>query len=424
MTQYAEGELRYPALELLSKAPGGLTTTQLIAQLTEVMRPDGHDIELLANRRDNHFSQTVRNLTGSHHALEREGYVEKSRSRGPIKLTASGTRALDEARRSGEWSGLPLQMDETTARNEMWAKLLAAGGPDGVSPAVLAELRIYRRARAVWMDRDETARRDPDGLPVAVAVLHTGSIHQEALTEDGLIFFYPTTERPGRDASEVVAIKRAGTRQVPVFVVTRSPNPDLRDVRKAYVVGYDDDLGQFDLTFTDEPVEVAPKPDKRKSIGLAKYRRANEHPATTPREPFAVDPDEVDRSLGAHNATQNALADWLQQAGCVPHSSPIRSASFDLAWEWPDSGLGVAEVKSLNDRNEAKQLRLGLGQILHYHSMLEAEGDRVDAVLAVEREPRDTAWLALCERHGVILVWPGCFDRITRQPIQEGSPAA
>ena len=411
MTRYSEPELWYPTLQQLSKAPAGLTTSELIDKLTEVMQPDGHDAELIANRHDTYFSQKVRNLTGSHKALERAGYVAKTRSRGSITITAAGTLALEEARRTGVSSEAT---DETAVRNQMWARLLAAGGPTNVSPALLAELRIYHRARAVWIDRDETAQRDPDGLPVAVSLLHTGTVHPEALTEDGLTFYYPATAQPGRDASEIDAIKRAAARQVPVFVVTTSANPGLRDVRRAFVVGYDDDLGQFELTFADEPVEVAPKPDKRKAIGLAKYRRADENPATARGEPFSVDPDEVDRSLGAHNATQNALADWLVEAGCVPHSSPVRSASFDLAWEWPGGGLGVAEVKSLSDRNEAKQLRLGLGQVLHYQAMLESEGGHVEAVLAVERAPRDEAWVALCERHGVILVWPGCFERIIR----------
>ncbi len=414
MTRYSEPELTHPALELLSKAPNGLTTTQLIAQLTGALRPDGYDMEVLAKRRDTRFSQKVRNLTGSHKALERAGYVVKTRSRGPMTITQAGTQVLEEARRTGEWVGLPGTIDETSVRHQMWAKLLAAGGPTNVSPALLAELRIYHRARAVWMDRDETTRRDPDGLPVAVSLLHSGTVHPEALTEYGLTFFYPATEQPGRDASEITAIKRAGAQRVPLFVITTAENAHFRDVRKAFVVGYDDDMGQFDLTFADEPVEVAPKPDKRKSIGLAKYRRADENPATAPREPFSVDPDEVDRSLGTHNATQNALADWLQEAGCVPHSSPIRATSFDLAWEWRDGGIGVAEVKSLNERNEAKQLRLGLGQVLHYQSMLEAEGDHVTAVLAVERAPRDQSWSQLCGRHGVILVWPGCFDRVVK----------
>jgi hypothetical protein len=180
----------------------------------------------------------------------------------------------------------------------------------------------------------------------------------------GLVYHYPATQRPGRDSAEIAATKRAAELQLPVFVITTAADPALRDVRRSYVASYDDDAATFVLTFSDEPLVIAPRPRRRRSTGLARYRRANETPATTPREPFSVDPNEVDRALGAHAATQNALADWLEGNGLTPFSPPGGGADFDLAWE-REGRLYVAEVKSLNDRNETKQLRLGLGQVLH-----------------------------------------------------------
>jgi hypothetical protein len=72
--------------------------------------------------------------------------------------------------------------------------------------------------------------------------------------------------------------------------------------------------------------------------------------------------------------------------------------------------FNVAEVKSLTSGNETGQLRLGLGQVLHYAMLLSANGRAVRPVLAIERAPTDLRWIALCGAHGVLLVWPGEFD--------------
>lgn len=148
---------------------------------------------------------------------------------------------------------------------------------------------------------------------------------------------------------------------------------------------------------------------RRRPFGA--YRPGVEHPATQQRQPFEVDPNEVDRGLAAHARTQNGLAAWVAARGLVPLSSAAGNAEFDVAWEDGD-GLWVVEVKSLTTLNETRQLRLGLGQILHYQATLAADGRPVHAVLAVEREPSSAAWAALCADHGVALVWPETFDSL------------
>jgi hypothetical protein len=413
MTRYSERELWYPTLDLLERsAADGLTTSELIEQLTANLYPDGHDAEILPNRSDTHFSQTVRNLTGSHRALERQGFIAYPGPRQRVKITEAGRRFLAEGRRTGAWPGFAgSPTSEAAVREAMWGGLLADGGSRSVSPDLLNRHRIYRGARGIWVDTEETARRDPDGMAVTVSVLHTGRTYPDDLSDTGLVYHYPATERPGRDAAEIAATKRAAELQLPVFVITTATDPALRDVRRAYVVSYDDDAATFLLTFSDEPLAVAPRPRRRRSTGFAGYRRANETPATSPREPFSVDPNEVDRALGAHGATQNALADWLEANDLTPLSPPGGGADFDLAWE-RDGRLYVAEVKSINDRNEARQLRLGLGQVLHYQALLEEDGRQVQAVLVAERAPHEKRWISLCRRHGVALVWPGSFDEL------------
>ena len=76
----------------------------------------------------------------------------------------------------------------------------------------------------------------------------------------------------------------------------------------------------------------------------------------------------------------------------------------------------IAEIKSLTDQNEEKQLRLGLGQVLRYANQL---GPAASAVLVAERCPRDKSWGQLCDQLGVILIWPDVFvERLPRSAVQ------
>ena len=208
MTQYSEHELVLPALALLDRYEAGLTTSDLIRELTTILKPDGSDADILAGRNDTYFSQKVRNLV-SHRTLAEPGFETYDATRQHHSITPAGRRYLAEARERGE----------------------------------LAQ---------------------------------------------GLI-----------------------------------PGPTL------------------------SPQAVFPD-----------YQSANETPATRVREPFSVDPNEVDRSLGAHAATQNALAAWVVASGRKPLRPAGGVADFDLAWE-VGSTFWVAEVKSLTRGNETINCDLG-----------------------------------------------------------------
>jgi hypothetical protein len=75
------------------------------------------------------------------------------------------------------------------------------------------------------------------------------------------------------------------------------------------------------------------------------------------------------------------------------------------------AAFGVAEVKSLTDANEEKQLRLRLGQVLRYRNLMRS-GGVVRAVLALERKPTDDSWLGLFEMLDVIAVWPTFWNAL------------
>lgn len=90
---YSENDLIFPALQLLNQAPHGLSTTQLIQQLTGRLQPTGQDAKILKGRKDSYFSQKVRNLK-SHNTLTRKGlatYIS-----GYWAITTTGRKYLDE----------------------------------------------------------------------------------------------------------------------------------------------------------------------------------------------------------------------------------------------------------------------------------------------------------------------------------------
>jgi hypothetical protein len=152
------------------------------------------------------------------------------------------------------------------------------------------------------------------------------------------------------------------------------------------------------------------EPDNAR-VGIS-YRPADEEAATTTRDPFTIDPAVVDRGVRGHAKTQNALASFLQEQGLAPQSPRPDKPQFDFAWT-REATVHVAEVKSLTRQNEEQQLRLGLGQVLRYRALLRLKAHAVCAVLAVEQEPTDPEWHALCEELGVVLVTPSSFGRLS-----------
>ncbi len=142
------------------------------------------------------------------------------------------------------------------------------------------------------------------------------------------------------------------------------------------------------------------------------YRRADETSSVAASDPFSVDPAIKERALRGHAITQNALADFLKSRGITPRSALGDQPNFDLAWEDGET-LWVAEVKSITDDNEEKQLRLGLGQVLRYRQ-LASQSRKTRAALVAEREPRDKSWPALCASLDVVLAWPGDWKQIAK----------
>ena len=119
---------------------------------------------------------------------------------------------------------------------------------------------------------------------------------------------------------------------------------------------------------------------------------------------WEYDPSERDRATQNHRLLENWLISQVQQEGLSPLDA-VRGPQFDLAWMIGET-LVICEVKTTGG-NEVKQLRLGLGQLLHYRA--QAARDTlgcVRAALLVEKQPQDGIWQELCEDFGIVLFWP------------------
>jgi hypothetical protein len=92
----SERDLVLPALFCIDNAEE-LSTSGLTVCLRNLLKPQGEDLEILAGRNDDKFSQKVRNLR-SHETLEREGLaIYESRGRqGYWKITDFGKVYLEE----------------------------------------------------------------------------------------------------------------------------------------------------------------------------------------------------------------------------------------------------------------------------------------------------------------------------------------
>ncbi|MCQ2190395.1 MAG: hypothetical protein MJY63_01965 [Paludibacteraceae bacterium] len=76
----------------MGKRSGSISTSDLIAELVDVLQPDGKDAQLLSGRNDSYFSQKVRNLK-AHKTLEKLGFASVTAD--GWKFTSDGQMLYD-----------------------------------------------------------------------------------------------------------------------------------------------------------------------------------------------------------------------------------------------------------------------------------------------------------------------------------------
>jgi hypothetical protein len=133
---------------------------------------------------------------------------------------------------------------------------LAGLGEDlnGAPASEINRLRVFYGGRGIWYDAERTRSLLDPG--VTVGVLHTTRHYNDQLDIAGLIYNYPKTKVPGKDANEIQATKNARTLSLPVFVVVG--DKPKRSVKLGWVEDWNDTDGTFLLSFQADPPSESP----------------------------------------------------------------------------------------------------------------------------------------------------------------------
>src|SRR5215467_15794450 len=141
--------------------------------------------------------------------------------------------------------------EERKRRLDLWTDLEARNLVARARPDDLRQRRIYGGAQGIWVDKDRTGQIAGNDGGITVGILHTGRHYPDDLSEDGVIYHYPTTHRPpSRDAAEVQATKNAAALSLPIFVILPgTTSAARRSVQLGWVVDFDDENRQFLIVF-------------------------------------------------------------------------------------------------------------------------------------------------------------------------------
>ncbi len=137
------------------------------------------------------------------------------------------------------------------------------------------------------------------------------------------------------------------------------------------------------------------------------YYAANEGTEVSLRSDLvAAEYNALERAVRSHALIQNAVAAAAAAAGLQPRSPSADAPAFDIALSAGDDRVFVVEIKSATRENLELQLRIGLGQVLHYAHLLRSHAQAVTPVIAIELQP-DESWVELLAELGVGLLVDG-----------------
>lgn len=151
--------------------------------------------------------------------------------------------------------------NELHARLSVWAEMRSLSDSGALNAAAVnaprtAGVRVFYGGRGIWTDKARTSTLAAEG--VTVGVLHTGRSYADDLLPDGIVYHYPRTTVPGRDAQEVSATKASKDLGLPLFVVVQPDSSSRRVVHLGWVEDWDDAAELFLITFGESPPPKSP----------------------------------------------------------------------------------------------------------------------------------------------------------------------
>lgn len=252
-----------------------------------------------------------------------------------------------------------------------------------LSPGEVRELGIYGGASGVWVDKTRTQEFAKEG--VAVGLLHTGRHYDDDIDESGVLYHYPTTQRPeSRDNNEIQSIKNAKSLKLPIFVIR---NVGVRRrINLAWLEDFDDDLRICVLTFhgvnpetniykSSQEIATLPLFGVRKKSAIEVLRAERD-----PLFKFNI----LKRFQGACLVTQINVTEMLDAAHIIPVASGgtessengiLLSASAHRAL---DSGLwainpSTLQIETKKDGPSAQRMKLLITDLTDHANKLNSE---------------------------------------------------
>ena len=236
---------------------------------------------------------------------------------------------------------------------------------------------VYGSAQGIWVDKTRTTGRfTPSGGGITVSVVHTGASYADDLSETGMLYHYPNTDRPaGRDAAEVAATKAAGSYEMPVFVIVYpSPSSTKRDVHFGWVKKWNDELRLSFIEFGESPPEgtdIEDAPFHMTAPGKSKRREGEVRQG---QQEFRFD---VLNRYGARCAVCDLtvvealeaahIRPWKDRGSDDPRNGLVLCATHHRAW---DAGLFGVEpntlaIRTVKDGPDTTVLRLSKRSFHH-----------------------------------------------------------
>lgn len=252
-----------------------------------------------------------------------------------------------------------------------------------LTPGEVRELGIYGGASGVWVDKSRTQNLAQDG--VAVGLLHTGKHYDDDIDDTGVLYHYPTTQRPKtRDANEVQSIKNSKLLKLPIFVI-RNVGP-FKKVDLAWLDDFDDELRICVLSFhgvmPDANTFRSPKEFEQLPL-FGPRKKSTVEILRSERDPFFKF-NILKRFNGACLVTNISVVEMLDAAHIIPVASGgtessengmLLSASAHRAL---DSGLWAVNPKTLqietkSDGPSTQRMKLSNTDLSPYSDKLNLE---------------------------------------------------
>jgi hypothetical protein len=316
---------------------------------------------------------------------------------GALLATLPNVETLTDPVRLRVRRPLPTAEIERTRRRQLW-DALRSENPDRAD--VLAQdvraVGIYNTGRGIFADLKRTRETTGDPRGATVSVRHTGRHYPDDLSDLGLAYHYPETKNASTDVMEVNATKAAGELGLPIFVILEGKRDRWRQVRPAWVTGWDDEAALFRLQFgtLDAPLPsltIAPPELRADPLQHFQPKDASDYRAR-------ILGQEIIKTRH-HEQLIRDYGEWAQDQGfrasTSEHPKDLVLRSDEREW--------LIEGKVVRQGKSTQAVREALSQLLMYRAFLNHQ--QAPGLVALFSEPVGEAYVRFLEDLSIGSVW-------------------